>query len=427
MPSHAPPARRLRPWLIVAALLGLLGAVALAYVAGKGLFSAVPPASNSGNELRTQVEPAWVFEQVERGAIVSSPRIVGDRVYVGAIRDVGLSTSGVVYCLDRETGRKVWAFDDDGAMQHMFSSSCVADGRLYIGEGMHANHVCKFYCLDAATGRKLWDFETAGHIESSPCVADGWVFFGSGDDGLYALDAATGRKLWHFEGPLHIDTSPTVVAGRLYCGSGVSRTRKATEVFCLDAADGQVLWRQPTDLPAWGSPAVDGDRVFVGLGNGRLVRDAEPPEKPAGALWCLDAATGKPGWRFDVPNGVLARPAVDAERVYFGARDGYCYAIDRRDGRLCWRESLGSPVVTSPALAGGYIFVAGADGRVARLAKVTGRAEWVFDVAGHYQTHPRLFSSPAVVAEGDGRHRIYLGAELRMPASSAAVLLCLRD
>src|SRR5712692_11324806 len=44
----------------------------------------------------------WTFEQVERGAIVSSPLVAGDRLYVGAIRDAGLSTSGAVYCLNRE-------------------------------------------------------------------------------------------------------------------------------------------------------------------------------------------------------------------------------------------------------------------------------------------------------------------------------------
>ena len=98
----------------------------------------------------------WTFEQVERGAIVSSPLVADDRLYVGAIRDAGLSTSGAVYCLNRETGKVLWQFDDDGEMQHMYSSPCLADGRLYIGEGMHANQVCKFYCLDAASGRKLW-------------------------------------------------------------------------------------------------------------------------------------------------------------------------------------------------------------------------------------------------------------------------------
>src|SRR5207244_1242455 len=109
-------------------------------------------------------------------------------------------------------------FSDDGQMQHMYSSPCLADGRVYVGEGMHQNHLCKLYCVDAATGRKCWDFQTDGHIESSPCVADGKVFFGAGDEGVYGLDQVSGAECWHFRGPIHVDTSPTVVGHRLYAG-----------------------------------------------------------------------------------------------------------------------------------------------------------------------------------------------------------------
>jgi len=372
----------------------------------------------------------WTFEQVERGAIVSSPLVVGDRLYVGAIRDAGLSTSGVVYCLNAQTGKIIWKFDDDGEMQHMYSSPCLADGRLYIGEGMHANQVCKFYCLDAGSGHKLWQIVTSGHIESSPCVADGKVFFAAGDDGLYCLDAISGAQRWHHKAALHVDTSPTVVGRWLYCGSGVSRTRKATEVFCLDAETGADRWHKATDLPVWGSPAVSGTQVFFGLGNGRLTRSAEPPEKPAGAVLCVASGSGETQWRVDVSDGVLVRPAVDAERVYFGARDGRCYAVDRAHGHVCWTQSLGGPLVTNPALVDRRLYVVGSEGRVDRLDIESGKVGWSFDLATYSQTKPRLFSSPAVVpehGEREGHYRIYLGAELQMPVNSAAMLFCLRD
>lgn len=372
----------------------------------------------------------WSFEQPERGAIVSSPCVTGDRIYVAAIRDAGLSTSGAIYCLGRDTGKVVWQFDDNGEMQHMYSSPCVADGRLYVGEGMHANQVCKFYCVDAATGKKLWHVVSAGHIESSPCVADGKVFFAAGDDGLYCLDARTGARRWHYEAPLHVDTSPTIVGKRLYCGSGVSRTRKTTQIFCLDAEDGAPVWQRTTDLPVWGSPAVGGDQVFFGLGNGRLIRSAEPPEKPAGAVLCVAASSGESRWRFAVSDSVLVRPAVDEHHVYFGARDGRCYCLDRCDGRLCWMNDLGSALVTNPALRDRRLYVVASGGNVARLDLDNGQIGWTFDVAAYSQTTPRLFSSPAVVADhaaGAGHYRVYLGTELRMPLNSAAVLYCLRD
>src|SRR5205807_2793390 len=102
---------------------------------------------------------------------------------------------------------------------------------------------CKLYCLDADTGAKVWDFQTASHTESSPCVAGGWVYFGAGDDGLYCLDAATGAKAWHLNAGLHVDANPVAAGGRVHCGSGVGDTYKETCVFCLDAATGKELWR----------------------------------------------------------------------------------------------------------------------------------------------------------------------------------------
>src|SRR5262249_60356425 len=116
---------------------------------------------------------------------------VGDCAHLPAGEDARLPPRGAVYCLTLDAGRVVWKFDDDGAMQHTSSSPCVADGRLYVGEGMHANLTSRFYCLDASSGRKLWQFQTAGHIESSPCVTALRGFIRPGDGGVAALDAET--------------------------------------------------------------------------------------------------------------------------------------------------------------------------------------------------------------------------------------------
>jgi PQQ-like domain len=258
----------------------------------RGSSSDDPKATSTAHTAaREQPCVVWTFEPPERGAIVSSPLVTGRHIYVAIIHDAGLSTHGALYCLDRQTGKRLWHFDDDGQMLHMFSSPCLANGLLYLGEGMHENFHCNLYCLDAASGRKRWAYPTDGHIESSPAVADGKVFFGAGDEGLYCLDAATGEKLWQYTGPIHIDTSPAVSGRRVYGGSGESRSHKATEIFCLDADKGRVIWRQPTDLPVWGSPAVAENTVFYGLGNGRLLSPPCPARQAGGcALVC-----GQPG------------------------------------------------------------------------------------------------------------------------------------
>ena len=378
----------------------------------------------------SSVHVLWTFEPPQRGAMLSSPCVDGERISIGVIRDVGLASYGALYCLNRQTGKVLWSFDDGGTMLPIYSTACVVDGRLYFGEGMHGHNVCKFYCLDAVTGAKLWQFVTAGHIESSPWVAGGQVYFGSGDDGLYALDAVTGAERWHYQGDFHIDNNPLVWNDWLYAGSGVSRAHQTTESFCLDIRDGRRRWHQPMPLPVWGSPAVDAGQAFYGLGNGRVARSAEGSEKPAGSLWCLDAATGKEVWHHDVGDAIFARPTLDADAVYFGNRDGGCTCLHRRDGAFRWRVDCGSPVVTTPALIDRRLYLVAFGGQIRCLDTDDGKEFWMYDVAARTQTQPQMFSSPVVCKDpqrGSGHHRIYFGAELKNAVSGAAVLYCLGD
>lgn len=412
-------------WPVLFALLavgGLLTALSCSHRSSRQ----DPPPDESFNV-------AWTFEAQQRGAILSSPLVSGGRVYVPAIHSTAFRNAGAVYCLDLATGKQVWRFDDGGKMQHTYSSPCLYDDRLYVGEGMHANFTCKFYCLDAKTGRKNWQALTEGHIESSPCVAGGKVFFGAGDDGVYALDAVTGEQCWHFEGPFHFDGIPAVSGRRLFIGSGVSREHRTMEALCLDTDTGKIVWRMPMNLPVWGSPVVGEEDVFFGLGNGRLQTPALPPEKPAGALECRRGRDGERRWHYNVSDAVLTRAALGPGHVYFGARDGHCYCLDRRTGELAWKQDLGSPVMTNPALLGDRLYVIASAGRVCCLDIQTGRVQWTFDVARHSGATPRLYSSPAVIDDPgeDGRsRRIVFGAELEVAgsnANSAAVVYCLRD
>lgn len=399
----------------------MLGAMLLAYV---GLGALTWP---RGPAAAGAVRMAWEFRTEDRGQFLASPFVAGDHVYVAAAHAKGLTTYGILYCLDRATGAERWRFDDDGGMQQVFSSPCLADGRLYVGEGLHEDRGCKLYCLNAETGAKLWEFTTSSHVESSPCVADGTVFVGAGDDGVYALDAATGKLLWNFNEGLHIDASPVVEGGRLYVGSGVSRRFRQTEIVCLNTDTGRPLWRTPVDLPAWGMPVVAGGRLFVGLGNGNFLQS--DATRPAGALLCLDGAEGRRLWRYDVHDSVLGRPAVVGDNVFFGCRDGRLYCLAEAEGRLRWKQELGSPVVSSPMHSGGRVYAATTAGRLVCFGVETGVAEWTFDLSQHAQADVRVFGSPAVVTLPAGTERRQIlfsagvGGELRM----APVLYCLVD
>jgi outer membrane protein assembly factor BamB len=426
----------------------VLGILALAFVylgasAGGELEAAVQSAASdrvSGDPLLRLKKKAvaWKSEDFEpkAGNISSSPLVEGERVFVGAFHQAGFSSFGAVYCLDRATGKKLWRFDDDGDMKPVFSSPCLADGRLYIGEGFHQDFNCKFYCLNAETGQKIWDFQTTSHTESSPTVAGERVFFGAGDDGLYCLDAKTGKKVWHFTG-LHVDTNPTVSGHRLFAGSGYG----TYAIFCLDTQTGKPLWmrqgpEQGIDLPSFASPTAAGaHQVFFGLGNGDFINS---DANPAGALLCVDAKTGETLWCFkEMSDAVHGKPAVDSCHVYFGSRDGHCYCLDRKDGREVWQQQLGSPIVASVVLgrcpscgACPGLYVAASGGKVFCLGPNTGQQNWMFDAGKSSQAQAQLLSTPALILSHPGSEegtRLYFGAGLRNLNSSLPALFCLED
>ncbi len=378
---------------------------------------------------------AWRFQpKVERCWIASSPTVDGDRVYIGVVFPSAFKGSGGVYCVDRKTGKELWMFNDGGDMKDVFSSPCVADGRVYIGEGFHQHADCKLYCLDAASGKKLWDFTTASHTESTPCVSRGKVYFGAGDDGLYCLDAATGQEKWHLKG-LHVDANPLVIDNRLYGGSGVGDYHKQTLLFCLNADTGEVHWRMPVDLPMWGMAAVQGEYVYAGIGNGNFLMSAdklENPQPPAGAVLCLERATGKRIWRYDLSDGVHGRVCVDERRVWFASRDRHCYSLDRHDGKFLWKTDLGSPVVASPALVGDgeeqSLYVAGSEGLLHRLDSQTGKIDWTFDVTEDAKQPATVFSSPLVQVRRRGQDEsrlLWIGSGLS--EFTHGILYCLEE
>jgi outer membrane protein assembly factor BamB len=367
----------------------------------------------------------WQFRPpVERAWIASSPRIDGDRVYIAAVHSNPYRPSGALYCLDRATGNVRWSFNNDGKMKEVFSSPCIADGRVYIGEGFHQHRNCRVYCLDAVTGKKLWDFSTGSHTESSPSVVAGKVYIGAGDDGLYCLDT-DGKERWHLEG-LHVDAPPLVVGGRVYGGSGIGDVYRETMLFCVDAEKGTEVWpRVPVDLPIWGMPTLDGDRLLVALGNGNFLSSADTP---AGAVLAVAAGTGQRLWRCDVPDAVLGRPAVDAAAVYFGCRDGFAYAADRGDGKVKWKTDLHSAIVASPALLEfgkeRRLYLASSEGRVGRLNPADGREMATFDIAAETQRDVQGYSSP-LATEADGRVQLLIGCGL--DGMSRGILYCVED
>ena len=185
----------------------------------------------------------------------------------------------------------------------------------------------------------------------------------------------------------------------------------------------------PVDLPMWGMAAVQGEYVYAGIGNGNFLESAD---KPAGAVLCLERATGKRVWRYDVPDGVHVRVCVDAKNVWFASRDQHCYCLDRHTGTRRWKTDLGSPILASPYLAErdgeSSLYVAGSDGQVSHLDPQTGNIVWTFDVSKDTEQNATVFSSPLVQVRAQGKEElrlIWFGCGVN--DFTRGILYCLED
>lgn len=383
-----------------------------------------------GSETAWTAHQVWEFKLPDKGGVASSPLLAEKRVYIAAEYDSLIRPYGTLYCLDRATGEQVWAFNNGKErMKQAFSTPVLANGKIYIGEGLHTDSACRLFCLKAATGEKVWDFQTSSHTESTPCVVDGKVYCGAGDDGLYCLDAETGTKIWNFPG-LHVDAGPVVANGRVYCGAGIGDVFKDTQFFCLDARDGSVKWRVPTEQPVWGAAVCDGERVYFGIGNGRI---NERNPNPSGSLVCLNAKDGGDVWRLKLHDSMLCKPVFFGGYIYFGSCDGRFYCVQGKTGKVRWEQQLTSPIVAAAALAreagegpSYNVYVPCSEGKFYSLSADTGHIRWQTDLGEGLSDDVtvQLFSSPSVEEvrrDGEARLRVYFGMTLETTARAGSL------
>ena len=96
------------------------------------------------------------------------------------------------------------------------------------------------------------------------------------------------------------------------------------------------------------SPAYGNGRVFVTL----LSRGKNKP----GAVYALDAKTGKILWKRLLPSRSESSPLFDNDRIYFGSENGNVYALRAGDGAVRWKFKASGAVKAGLALADGKLF-----------------------------------------------------------------------
>lgn len=332
----------------------------------------------------------WKF--VTGSRVISSPVIDGNSIYFG-------SDDGNIYSLDARDGRQLWKTPTRGPVP---CTPAIMNGTIYAG-----SYDGKFYALDTKTGNVKWKFATEGERRfeakglhgmqpktqtiadpfdiylSSPVLAEGNVYFGSGDGYLYALDAEKGKLQWKFKTGDVIHASPAYVNGVLFVGSWDSY------FYAVDAKNGKEKWRfhggeDPlihNQIGFQSSPAVVDGVVYTGC------RDAQ--------LYALDAETGKEKWKFDnALSWVITSPAVVDGKVYFGTSDSSLFHIvDAATGKSLVKQDAKAYTFSSPAVTNDTVYIGVLNGILEARDRTSGELLWQFQTEASKQNQGWVLTS----------------------------------
>ena len=333
----------------------------------------------------------WQFHT--GGMVIGSPVVSGHVVYVG-------STDGNVYAIDENSGGQKWKY---AVKSRVPSTPTVQAGIVYF-----TAYDGNLYAVDAAGGALKWKFQTEGerrfagkHLHgtqpaaevmpdpfdcylSSPVIANGAVYFGSGDGNVYAVDAASGTLKWKFKTGDVVHASPAIADGTVFIGSWDSY------FYAIDAETGKQKWKFKTgedheiynQVGIQSSAAVLDGIVYFGC------RDSH--------LYALDAATGEKRWAFSA-NGswIVGSPAVRQGKVYFPTSDSSSlFEVDAGTGKVLRSLTFNHwYLYSSPALAGNTLYIGSTQGKLVAVGLDDLKPLWTYETDAAKQ-HTAEFVKP---------------------------------
>lgn len=290
-----------------------------------------------------------------------------------------------------------------------------------------------------------------GAFASTPIVLNGTVYLQDLNSNVYALDRASGKVKW-----AHKFNKPSVGPNGIAFGYGRIYGATATNTFALDPSNGALVWsRKLTRNKNEGidmAPQLFDNTVLISTVPGNA--NSFYAGRGDGIVWALDAASGKPKWKFNTlatgaklwghpdvnsGGGLWYPPSVDSRgRVFisianpaplYGTRkfpDGSSHpgpnlytnsivALNGQTGKLIWFQQIFPhdvrdydvmiPAILTSAVINGteteIVLGASKGGKAFALRADNGKRLWTLSVGTHRNDTGPLPRKPISILPGD--------------------------
>ena len=225
----------------------------------------------------------------------ATPTVDGNRVYA-------LGATGMLHCLDVETGEVLWH---------------------------------KSYIDDYDTSVATWGIASAPLVDGERLIA---IVGGEPDALVVAFDKHTGEELWRA-----LDVVGEMGYGQpvIYEAGGVRQLIiwHAAALASLDPETGEVYWEEPWEVGAGMSvatPVRDGNYLLVSqFYNGSLMMRLDTDRPDATMIWKGGSRSEMPG-ETEGLHALITTPIVSGEHVYGVGSYGELRGLDARTGERLW-------------------------------------------------------------------------------------------
>ncbi len=313
-----------------------------------------PRPDYSVNSTFEHIQP--VFRYTDTASIFTGPLVLADTLVIYG------NSAGWLKAIHIPSGEVRWQNQMDGPL---FSTPELTPDNMVIA----ADAGGAVFALNPSDGTVLWQVQTKGPVIAPPLVHEGFIYLGSGKEGMHKIHVSTGEKVWSYTEVGGMIQSKAVIEG-----NQLIFTAWDTHVYCLDKETGVLNWKwnngKTAELLSPGNvvPVISQGKVFI--------------VAPDRFMTALDLQTGEEVWRTN-------RHQV---RESMGVSD---------DGQLIFAKLMNDSVIAVPAAPASFntkwvadagfgydhnpvpiysenntLYMATRNGLVAALNRETGQVEW---------------------------------------------------